>query len=134
MRAAAHAREAARSRGVAWSGLDPGPFGRRSSEALLRDACALHDALAARRESPAGRLSVALAKAQAAARDAHSAAEALRGALARGEIGELPLGPLSAAAEALMDAARLAALSGGACATNTASSRPSTTSPRNSAS
>ena len=141
-RAALHARDAARSQGVGWSGLGPGPLKRRSPDALARGAAAAYAALQAWRASRTGTMNAALARAQALARAAHTAAEAAQAALARapdatcaGPLGELHAHAIAlrSAAEAAMDAAGLPALSGGPCATNTASSRPSTASPRSSA-
>ncbi|MEO8113602.1 MAG: hypothetical protein ABI655_04410 [Phenylobacterium sp.] len=81
--ASAHAREADRSGGVGWSGLGPGPFRSRSSDALRADAGARHARLQVWRASAPGRLTAALARAQEAARLAHAAAETLRAACAR---------------------------------------------------
>jgi hypothetical protein len=134
-RALAHAREAARHSGVAWSGLGPEPFGGRAAEALARDAAARLAALRHWRLSRTGRLLAAMT-------DAERAVEAVRACAARGLAANdarcgLALGDLeraAAAARSAMDAAALDVLSDQACATNIGSSSPSTASPTSSAS
>jgi hypothetical protein len=106
VRAAAHAREAARQRGVSWSGLGPGPFRRRSPGEINTAAQAMASALEAWRASRRGRLNAALARVQALARAAHAAAEQAQAALARDADGPCPLADLAAHATALLAAAR----------------------------
>jgi hypothetical protein len=141
VRACAHDVEAERQRGVAWSGLGPDPIRLRDAPAIAAEAARRLGALQRWRASSPGRLTAALARAQHAAQAVHAAAEAARAALSRDPHGHPPLEELRAqvlslqtAVREAMDAAVPAALSGGACATNTASSNPSTTSPRRSAS
>ena len=80
----AHAREAARSRGVAWSGLGPEPWRPRSAAQVEASARARLERLQAWRASAAGRFLAAVASAQRAAETAHVAGEAARAAVARG--------------------------------------------------
>ncbi|HVI33828.1 hypothetical protein [Phenylobacterium sp.] len=134
-RAQAHAREAARHRGVCWSAMGPGPYRPPAPERLEAEAALRLAALDAWRKGGPGRLCAALAEAQ-------RAVEAARGAVSRGldreaERCRRALAELETAARLareVMDDRPASALSGGACATNTASSSPSTGSPRNSAS
>jgi hypothetical protein len=140
IRAGIQAREAARCGGVAWSGLGPEPVRQRSPEAFVRCATAMRDALTAWRASRAGRLNAALARIQALARAVHTAAAETQASLARDPDGPCPAvrdlvadaRALALAADAAMDAAGAAPLSGSRCATNTVSSSPSTGSPRSS--
>ncbi|HEX3886131.1 MAG TPA: hypothetical protein VHW05_01445 [Phenylobacterium sp.] len=134
-RAALHLREARRHGGVAWSGLEPDPFARRSPAELSRDAEVRLADLRGWRQRAAGRLLSALT-------DAERAVEGLRSCLTRGlalndarcGLALEALHRAAAAARSAMDAADPAVLSDGPCATNTASSSPSTASSRNSAS
>lgn len=71
-RAAAHAREQARGRGVAWSGLGPGPFRPRSESELIADAAAIRDDLAAWSATPSGRYLFAIGALQNAADQARA--------------------------------------------------------------
>jgi hypothetical protein len=76
-------REARRTRGVAWSGLDPHPAAPRSDERLV---AAARTGLAAAQAWAAGRQGAflcAVATAQKALVDAHAAAEQARAAAAR---------------------------------------------------
>ncbi|MET0271674.1 MAG: hypothetical protein ABW360_01655 [Phenylobacterium sp.] len=132
MRVRLHGREAARQHGVAWSGLGPDPHRPRDAQALAADAARRLAARRAWSESPCGRLTAALAEIQRAAQAAHAAAEAARAALSRDPERHPGLAELQAEARALhiavraaMDAEAPAALSGEACATNSASPRPS---------
>jgi hypothetical protein len=139
----AHIAEAARARGVSWSGLAPNAFAGRSDALIAADASRRLRDLEAWRASRTGQLLRALSEVQCAARESYAAAEAVRAALARGG-SSLPPADLAAQAVALAAAARKAeelmdeatpqALSGEACATNTASNSPSTASPTSSAS
>ncbi|HZZ68869.1 MAG TPA: hypothetical protein VFE18_11920 [Phenylobacterium sp.] len=134
-RAALHVREARRHGGVAWSGLAPDPLAGRSPADLSRDAEARLADLRVWRQGATGRLLSALT-------DAERAVEGLRSCLARGLALQdarcgLALEALHRAADAArsaMDATDPVVLSDGPCATNTASSNPSTASSRNSAS
>jgi hypothetical protein len=120
-RALAHRREAARHAGVAWSGLAPEPFPRRTAEALAHDAAASLAALRRWRLGRTGRLLAAMARAE-------RAVEAVRACAARGLAASdarcgLALGELeraAAAARAAMDADGPGVLSDAACATNSA--------------
>jgi hypothetical protein len=114
-RALAHRREAGRHDGVAWSGLGPDPFRPRPAAALAQAARARLEARRLWRDSPPGRLLAAMA-------DAERAVEAVRACVARG----LAVGPALADLQSAVDAARAAALTAPACATNTASRPPST--------
>jgi hypothetical protein len=141
VRARAHDVEADRQRGVAWSGLGPDPFRPRDAPALAAEAARRLAALQLWRASSSGRVTAALARTQHAAQAVHAAAEAARAALSRDphshpqlEVLRAQVLALQVATREAMDAAVPAALSGGACATNTVSSNPSTTSPRRSAS
>jgi len=133
-RGAAADRDARRHTGVAWSGLAPEPFPARSVAARAREAAARLAALERWRETRAGRLLAAMAQAE-------RAVEAVRACVARGlAVSDarcgLVLGDLeraAAAARQAMDAGAPDGLSPGACATNTASSSPSTASRRSSA-
>jgi hypothetical protein len=106
VRAAIHLRETVRQRGVAWSGLGPEPFRRRSPGEINTAAMAMAAALEAWRASRRGRLNAALARVQALARAAHAAAEQAQAALARDADGPCPLSELSVHATALLAAAR----------------------------
>jgi hypothetical protein len=119
-RALAHRREAGRHAGVAWSGFAPDPFRPRAEAALAQAAGRRLEALTRWRASQPGRLLAAMARAE-------RAVEAVRACVARGLDGDpgrcgLALAELQSA----VDAAREAALTGEACATNTASRPPST--------
>jgi len=137
VRREAHRRDADRGRGVAWSGLRPDVFTARADDALMAEAARRLAALETWRASRDGRLLAILVEAQ-------RAAESLRAVLARAAGEAPPLIEMSSGVAALADAARRAetlmddaaanALSGAACATNTASSSPSTASPSSSAS
>jgi len=83
-----HAREAARHRGVAWSGFAPEPYEGRPLDVLRAEALAMEQRRQSWREGRAGRLLSAVAAAQKAAQAAHAAAEAIRAALSRSEGGE----------------------------------------------
>ncbi|MFN3522222.1 MAG: hypothetical protein ACK4YQ_08225 [Phenylobacterium sp.] len=76
-------REAARHRGVAWSGFAPPPALVRPPQALDAEAREKLARLDAWRASDAGRLLAAIAESQRAAAAAHAAGEAARAALAR---------------------------------------------------
>jgi hypothetical protein len=78
------AREAARCRGVAWSGFDPAPAAPRSDERLMVAARAGLAAAQAWRESPQGAFLCAVAAAQRALMDAQASAERARAGAARG--------------------------------------------------
>jgi hypothetical protein len=106
VRAAAHAREAGRQRGVAWSGLGPEPYRRRSPGEITTAATAMAAALTAWRASRRGRLNAALVRVQALAKAAHAAADQAQAALARDADGPCPLAELNAHATALLAAAR----------------------------
>jgi len=133
-RALAARREAGRHAGVAWSGLAPEPFPIRSPDARARDAEARLAALRQWRLTRAGRLTAAMTEAE-------RAVEAIRACVARGlAVSDarcgLALGALeraAATARQAMDATPSGGLSQEACATNTASSSPSTGSPKPSA-
>jgi len=103
-RAAAHAREASRHAGVAWSGLAPDPFRPRSPLAIAAAAERRIADLAAWRGSTTGEVMSAIAEAQRAAHAAHAAGEAARAALSRGldeEIGRCETAAAEMAALAL---------------------------------
>jgi hypothetical protein len=119
-RALAHRHEADRHAGVAWSGLAPDPFRPRPAAALAQVAETRLRALERWRASPPGRLLAAMA-------DAERAVEVVRACVARGLDGA-PGRCASALADlqSAVDAARAAALTAGACATNSASRPPST--------
>jgi len=120
-RARAHRPEADRHAGVAWSGLAPEPFQRRTAQALARDAAARLAALQSWRLSRPGRLLAAMAEAE-------RAVEAVRACVARGLAANdarcgVALGDLERAASAArsaMDAAPSGALSDQPCATSSA--------------
>jgi hypothetical protein len=123
-RAEAFRREAERHGGVAWSGLAPDAFPQRGAAALGRNAAARLAALQAWRSSQPGRLLAAMA-------DAERAVEAVRACVGRGLAADdrrcaLAIGELERAARSAMDVTASGALSGGSCATSTASSSPST--------
>lgn len=88
-RAAAHAREASRHGGVAWSGLSPAPFRSRSPQAIVAAAERRLSERDAWRASTSGAAACAIAEAQRAAHAAYAAGEAVRAALARGLAGEM---------------------------------------------
>jgi hypothetical protein len=133
-RALAASREGRRHTGVAWSGMAPEPFPIRAADALARDADARWAALQRWRQTRSGRVLAAMA-------DAERAVETVRSCVARGlAVSDarcgVALGALErslAAARSAMDAHSLGSLSEGLCATNIASSNPSTGSPRCSA-
>ena len=83
VRAACHAAEAARSRGVAWSGFAPDPRPTRPIQAIADAALARVTAGKAWLASPQGAFISALAEGQRAAAEAHNAAEAARAAASR---------------------------------------------------
>jgi hypothetical protein len=123
-RAQACRREAERCAGVAWSGLAPDAFPERGAAVLGRNAAARLAALQVWRSSPHGRLLAAMTAAE-------RAVEAVRACVARGLAADdrrctLAIGELERAARSAMDATASGALSGGPCATSTASSSPST--------
>jgi hypothetical protein len=125
-------REARRCAGVAWSGLTPDPPPRRPAVRMASDATARLAALRQWRASAPGRL-------LAAAAEAERAVETLRACVARGLELDVDrcaraLAGLNAAAQAAMDAAAGTPLTASPCATNIASSNPSTASSTNSAS
>jgi hypothetical protein len=133
-RATAASREGRRHAGVVWSGLAPEPFPVRTPETLARDADARCAALQRWRQTRSGRLLAAMA-------DAERAVETVRSCVARGlAVSDARCGVALRALEAGLAAARSAmdaqppgGLSEGPCATNIASSNPSTGSPRYSA-
>jgi hypothetical protein len=133
-RALAVFREGRRHTGVTWSGMAPEPFPIRTAEALARDAEARWAALQRWRRTRSGRLLAAMA-------DAERAVETVRSCIARGlAVSDarcgVALGALErslAAARSAMDAQSPGGLSEEPCATNIASSNPSTASPRYSA-
>jgi hypothetical protein len=77
-------REAARNRGVCWSGPPLEPPRPRSEEDRVTAARTRHQALQDWRASPAGRYLAAVSRAQQAAEAAHLAGESARAAVARG--------------------------------------------------
>jgi hypothetical protein len=79
-----HRREADRYSGVAWSAMGPDPLLARSPQQLEADALSRQADLATWRASPQGRLVAAVAAAQRAASQAHSAGESIRAAVNRG--------------------------------------------------
>jgi hypothetical protein len=90
---------------VAWSGLGPGPFRRRSPGEINTAALAMAAALEAWRASRRGRLNAALTRVQTLARAAHAAADQAQAALARDADGPCPLAELTVHAAALLAAA-----------------------------
>src|SRR5689334_7213919 len=106
VRAAAYAREAARQRGVAWSGLGPEPLRRRSAGEITTAATAMAAALADWQASRRGRLNATLVRIQALARAVHAAADQAQAALARDADAPCPLADLNRHAAALPAAAR----------------------------
>lgn len=76
-------REAARARGVAWSGMSPEPVRRRAAAVQEADALTAAAERRAWRESAAGRLATALVEAESAAAAAWRSACAARAALSR---------------------------------------------------
>jgi hypothetical protein len=76
--------EAARHRGVCWSGLALLPTPARSEDQIQAVATARLERLRAWRASASGRFLVAVSRAQQAAEAAHIAAESARAAVARG--------------------------------------------------
>jgi hypothetical protein len=126
----AHRREARRCAGVAWSGLGPDALARREPAALRRAAASRLAAVRDWRSSAPGRLLAAMAEAE-------RAVETVRASLARGLACDDrrclgAIADLTRAACSAMDATAPAVLSDGPCATNTASSSPSTASRTNS--
>jgi hypothetical protein len=77
-------REAARHRGVCWSGLALQPSPARSEDQLQAAAAVRLAKLQAWRATAAGRFLAAVSRAQQAAEAAHIAAESARAAVARG--------------------------------------------------
>jgi hypothetical protein len=75
--------QAARARGVTWSGMDPAPARPASAAALRRRAARRAARLRAWMASPDGQIATAMADVQRAARSAHLIAEAVRAALDR---------------------------------------------------
>jgi hypothetical protein len=126
--------QAERCAGVAWSGLAPDPRPRRDAFTLSQAAAVRLDALRDWRQSPRGGLLSALT-------DAERAVESLRSCMARRlalddrrySLALCELEHAAAAARTAMDAAQRDGQSAGPCATNTASSNPSTASPTRSA-
>lgn len=98
--------ELARHRGVAWSGLTPGPVEPRRLASLY---AAAETRLATRERwsaSMSGRLISSVAACQSAAQKAHAAAERVRSGAARGEPPEwckVTLSELADHADALME-------------------------------
>jgi hypothetical protein len=134
-RALAHAQEAGRHAGVAWSGLAPEPFRERTSEALAQDVASRLAALQRWRASRTGRLLTAMGEAERAVESVRACAA--RGLAANDARCGVALGDLeraAAAARSAMDAAAPGVLSDEPCATNIGSSSPSTASPTSSAS
>jgi hypothetical protein len=138
-RALAHAREAARHAGVAWSGLAPDAFRARTPENMTRDAATRLAALQHWRQTRQGRLLAAMTEAE-------RAVERVRACIARGlaandarcgvALGELERAAATArsAMDVPMDAQPSGALSDEPCATSSASNSRSTASPTSSAS
>jgi hypothetical protein len=82
-RAALHGAEAARHRGVAWSGFAPAPRAPPSPEMLLRRARQARDARSAWSDGAAGQFVKAMIESQAAAVLVHQACERARAAWSR---------------------------------------------------
>ena len=113
VRAAAHAREARRYEGVAWSGFAPEAYRPRTAAALETAAAAILARRKAWREGTPGRILSAVAMAQSAAESAHAAGEAIRAALSRDAERELDrcaqmMAAMEAQGLALLAAARAA--------------------------
>ena len=87
-RAAAHAREAARHRGVTWSACGPDAFVPTPGAELLGRARRLQAGRSAWRETAAGRFAKAVAEGQRIAGAAHQACERARAAWSRDFAGE----------------------------------------------
>ena len=109
-----------RHAGVCWSGLGPEPFRPRLPAAVAEAAAARLKAIHDWRTSPAGRLAAAMTLAE-------RALECIRACIARGLDAE-PARCARALADlqSAVDAGAAAALTGGACAMNSASRPPST--------
>jgi hypothetical protein len=82
-RARAHAREAARARGVSWSACGPGAFSRRPAAELFGVAQPKFESRKAWRESASGRFANAIAAGRQAAAAAHQACERAQAAWSR---------------------------------------------------
>lgn len=88
-RARAHAREAARHGGVAWSGCAPEPFRARSADEIRETARRKAEDRATWRRTASGRFLAATTAGQRAAAAAHQACERARAAWSRDFDGEV---------------------------------------------
>ena len=120
-RALAHAREAGRHAGVAWSGLAPDRFRARTPEILARDAAVRLAALQRWRQTRQGRLLTAMTEAERCVERVRSClARGLAASDARCGLALSGLERATAAARSAMDVQPPDALSVETCATSSA--------------